>query len=262
MKTLKRSVIVLFALVAMLYIAACAFLYFKQKQLLYFPVPLSAAPNGEAFEIKRPDAVLRGWVINPGQNKALLYFGGNAEQVERNAEFLRTCVPQHTVYLLPYRGYAESDGEPEEEAMLADALALYEFATARQQSISVMGRSLGSGIANYVASQRKVEKSVLVTPYDSIVNVASEHYPMFPISLLLTERFESNQFAKQVIAPTKLIIAGRDEVIPANRGAQLATYFPSKPKLGFFIHATHNSVSDEPGYQQEVCKFLLQQGAL
>jgi uncharacterized protein len=256
MRILRSFLIIAITLAVVAYSIACGLLYVNQKRMVYYPVPLSSAPNGELFEINRSDTVLRGWMINPGQSKALLYFGGNAEQVERNAEFLRACVPQYTVYLLPYRGYGGNEGTPDEEAMLADALALYQFAASHQQTISVMGRSLGSGIANYVASQSKVEKSVLVTPYDSIVDVAAEKFPIFPVSLLATERFESHQYASKVFALTKLIVAGRDEVIPAKHAKRLAAHFSSSPQVQLFPEATHNSVSDEQGYQQAVCDFL------
>jgi uncharacterized protein len=255
-KILRRLLISLLLLGLLLYLLACGFLYSQQKRLLYFPVPLSAEPNGEAFMMQNQGVKLRGWVINPNQSRALLYFGGNAEQVERNAEFFRECLPTHSVYLLPYRGYGVSEGEPEEEAMLDDALKLHDHARTKHAMISVMGRSLGSGIANYVAAKREVQKTVLVTPYDSIVNVAAAHYPAMPISLLITERFESDQFARENKASALLVVAGRDEVIPPEHALQLAAAFKEKPRVEMFGNATHNSISDEPGYREAVCGFL------
>ena len=64
-----------------------------------------------------------------------------------------------------------------------------------------MGRSLGTGIATALASQRTVAGLVLVTPYDSIANVASDRYPWLPVHLLIKDSYDSATGIRQVEAP-------------------------------------------------------------
>src|SRR5690606_39149930 len=64
------------------YLALCALLYVQQRRLIYYPQFTRVAVDQTDFAITRPDAVLRGWVVNPGHRDAVLYFGGNAEAVD------------------------------------------------------------------------------------------------------------------------------------------------------------------------------------
>ena len=125
---------------------------------------------------------LRGWKLNPGKSGALLYFGGNAERLDASRDEFARLFPDRTVYLLSYRGYGASEGQPGEAALFGDALALYDAARARhpRRRYAVIGRSLGSGVASYLASQRPVERLALVTPFDSLAEVAQAHYPVVP----------------------------------------------------------------------------------
>ena len=90
---------------------------------------------------------------------AIIYFGGNAESMAQSSDEIARQFPAFTVYLMDYRGYGRSTGEPSEEGLYSDALKLYDTMKSKYESISIGGRSLGSGIAVYVASQRKVSVS-------------------------------------------------------------------------------------------------------
>jgi pimeloyl-ACP methyl ester carboxylesterase len=173
------------------YVALCALLYLQQRRLIYYPQFTRVNAAQTDFALARRDVVLRGWVVNPGRRDAVLYFGGNAESVEENRESFTRALPSHTVYLVAYRGYGASDGEPTEADLLADALALHDDIAKRHPGgrIAVVGRSLGSGVATWVAAERKVSALVLVTPFDSLAAVAQAHYPVFPVRLLLHDRY-------------------------------------------------------------------------
>ena len=80
--------------------------------------------------------------------------------------------------------------------------------------VVVIGRSLGSGVAVQVASARPVARLILVTPYDSLEEIAAMNYPVFPVRWMMLDRFDSGRHAAKVTAPTLLIAAERDEVIP------------------------------------------------
>jgi len=77
-----------------------------------------------------------------------------------------------------------------------------------------MGRSLGSAIATYVASKRDIKKLVLITPFDSIVNIAKYKYPFLPVEKLVKYKFEEYKWIKNIRAPIKLLLVKNDDVIP------------------------------------------------
>ena len=184
----------------------------------------------------------------PGE-KAVIYLGGNAEDVSASLPMLNVVFPDRALYLLHYRGYLGSSGKPSEKALVADALALFDRVAAGHKHIVVIGRSLGSGVAVQVASQRPVEKLVLVTPFDSLVALAARQFPYFPVRWLLRDRYVSAAHAPQVAAPTLLLVARHDEIIPAGSAERLlARFAPGVAQLRVLEGVGHNTISDSPDY--------------
>jgi len=108
-----------------------------------------------------------------------------------------------------------------------------------------------------LAAAREVRRLVLVTPYDSLARVAGAHFPMFPVELLMRDRYDSASRARAVRAPVLAIIAGNDEVIPRANSTTLVNAFPkSQIRVVLLEGATHNSVDQDPGYLRALRDFL------
>lgn len=257
-RVLSRPLLALLALLLLGYAGLCALLYFKQRDLIYYPAATAVAATATDFKLVREGLTLRGWRLNPGKARALIYFGGNAERLEASREEFARLFPERTVYLLPYRGYGASEGEPGEPALLGDALALYDEVQARHPTaaVAVIGRSLGSGVASYVAARRPVEKLVLVTPFDSLAEVAQAHYPIFPVRLLMRDRYRSTEYLPRYHGPLLVLRAGRDEVVPPANTDRLLATLTRKPQVVDFPQAGHNGISQEPGYPAALRDFL------
>lgn len=181
---MKRISLIVLITIAACYLLACVFLFFKQRSLLYFPTPESSVSNSASITLRTQGESLRIWSRPADSSDVVIYFGGNAEDVSSNFRTFSALLPKQNLYFVNYRGYGGSTGSPSEAALFSDALAVYDWVHEKYPNISVIGRSLGSGVAVYLASARKVDKLVLVTPYDSIENVAKKSFPIFPISLL------------------------------------------------------------------------------
>ena len=136
------------------------------------------------------------------------------------ADFAKTF-PDHALYMPHYRGYSGSGGNPTEKDLLGDAQALLEIVSQKHRKITIVGRSLGTGIAVWLATQNKVERLLLITPYDSILNIACKKFPFLPVRWLLKDRYESIQWASRVSCPTKILAADRDEIIPDRKSTRL-----------------------------------------
>jgi uncharacterized protein len=251
-----RVVGVIIAVVLCLYGLACLYLYLNQRHLIYMPQSSRQVGQAPDFVLSRNAAVLRGWVINSGQTKALLYFGGNAERIEDLREDFSRWFPGRTIYLLPYRGYGGSSGEPSESALIDDAVALYDEAARHHKGIAVIGRSLGSGVAVQLAARRPLERLVLVTPFDSLQRVAQDAYPFAPVSLLLKDRYESWRVAAQVHCPVLVLRAADDQVIGPARTAHLVASFATPPVELVIAGVGHNTIQDDPAYQHALNAFL------
>lgn len=245
------------SLVVALYVGACAYLYFTQRTRLYEPTPQVESTHAEIISLKSDGETLRIWHTGPADGDAVIYFGGNAEDVSEIIPDFTHAVPHASIYLVNYRGYGGSTGEPSEEGLFKDALAVYDFVRARYNHVSVVGRSLGSGVAIYVESQREVKKLLLITPYDSIENIARKHYPYFPISLLLKDKFASDTRAASIAIPTMIILADTDEVIPhEHTEALIAAFKKTTPQRRVVPMSTHNTILASDVYWRDVEEFL------
>lgn len=249
---MKRVFVAAAAVVALLYLALCVAFYVFQRSLLYHPTAPGALP-GDATVVTLPvaDAQLRVLALGEGRPNAVVYFGGNAEDVSYRVGDLKRAFPGHALYLLNYRGYGGSTGEPSEPALVADGVALLDFVGKRHAHVQVVGRSLGSGVAVQVASQRKVDRLVLVTPYDSIAEVANVHYGYFPVRWLVQDKFESWRFAAKVSAPTTIIAASDDTVIPLAHTRRLFERFaPGRAIMHTVKGVDHQTIVQHAQYHE------------
>lgn len=258
-------------LVAICWTAFAAFLYFTQHSHMYQPRPadpvaetllMNELPGLDVFVVLTPDGQsLTGWQLTRKQGRGvapgLVYFGGNAEDA---GDFMRQAAlyPGFTLIAVNYRGYGRSTGTPSQEALLEDALAVYDQAVAATGGPGVvMGRSLGAGMAARVAANRPVAGVVLVTPYDSLLNVAKEHYPFMPVTWLLKEPYDAVPDAMRATAPMIAFTANLDSVISPERGRALFDAWKGTDKTFVRVpSAGHNDITQFTTYKQEVLRFL------
>jgi uncharacterized protein len=249
MKQAARILLTMLLFVAVLFAGLCVAVFVFQRSLIYFPQPRSNQAGITLMTLRTSTGtVLVSTRPHVGPD-ALIYFGGNAEDVSQNMPDFTAAFPNYAIYLLHYPGYGGSSGHPSERAIVTAALALFDRIHAEHSNVVVIGRSLGSGVAVHLASERPVARLVLVTPFDSLGDVAAEHYPFLPVRWLLRDKFESWRYAPQVTAPTRIIVAEQDEVIPRTSTDRLRTRFKGGIAAWVVVPGVgHNSISDSPDY--------------
>lgn len=249
--SLKRVVL----LFVVFYLCAGLYLYVKQREFIYFPVKEDENIH-ELVTFYNQGHKLTATIVNQGKSKAIIYFGGNAENTANNFYRFRNLLRDYTVYLVNYRGYAGSEGEPSESALYSDALYIYDSLYKNYKSVSLIGRSLGSAVATYLASERDIEKLALITPFDSIQNVAQSQFPIFPMAILLKDKFDSYSRVGKVHARTLIIAASDDEVIGKSHTKRLMEGFTTKIFYHVIPHARHNDISEFDEFNDFLSKFF------
>lgn len=239
----------------MAWLIACVGMAVFQRKLLYWPqarqaeTPLlrMATDEGEVLVSVRE---------RPGAD-ALIYFGGNAEDSSLSFDDFAELFPEHSLYLMHYRGYGGSAGSPSEAALKADALALFDRVQASHARVSLLGRSLGSGLAVYLATQRPVERLALVTPFDSVEAVAADLYAWLPVRWLLRDKFDSLALAPRIQMPTLMLVAGQDQLVKEAHSRRLAGAIPAD-RLQYvrIAGADHNSIAGEAEYYASLGAFM------
>ena len=241
---------------AVAYVGICIAMFVLQRHFQYFPTPRRLGPTHMAASFRSGDALLQLTVRRHAGPGAVLYFGGNGEDVSGSLGPLVQAYPEREIVMLHYRGYGGSEGVATEAALTADAVGLFDQVHAGHPDVIVIGRSLGTGVATRLASTRPVSRLVLVTPYDSLLGIAQRQFPIFPVSWLLVDKYESWRYVPKVSAPTLMLVAERDEIIPMASSERLRARFPAGQVTWVMVGgASHNTIQDHPAYVRALKSF-------
>jgi uncharacterized protein len=244
-----RTLLALVAIAGLVYVALCLILFLVQRSFIYYPQARSVGDDGPTLTLNvGRERILVNTRPRRGAD-AVIYFGGNAEDVSRSMPTLAEAFPERSVFAMNYRGYGGSTGRPSETGLIADALASFDYVHVDHPHIIVIGRSLGSGVAIHIASERPVERLVLITPYYSLLTIAASQFGFFPLRWLMLDKFESWRYAPKITVPTLLIAAQNDEVIPfASTKSLYERFLPSVASMTLIPGVGHNSISESLEY--------------
>ena len=249
-------------------VAVPLLVYFAQDSLIFHRQPIGDArradiarrfPAVKEIFLDTPDGTrLHAWHV-PGPGPAVLYFGGNAEEVSGMLDEIAPA-PTASWFLMDYRGYGASEGAPSERALVADAKLLYDHVTGlpgvNPKRLVAFGRSLGSGVAVALAAERPLAGVILVTPYDSLAAVAKRYYWYLPVDLMLKHRFDSIALAPRLRVPLLCLIATRDEVIPPAHAERLFEAWAGEKRKVVLEDAAHNTSDSHPLFWRSIGEFL------
>jgi pimeloyl-ACP methyl ester carboxylesterase len=160
----------------------------------------------------------------------------------------------------PYRSAGLSEGQPSEENLYKDALFLYDTFSTKQEvdktQIVAFGRSLGTGVAVYLASQRPLRGVILVSPFDSVRSIAQGRYFFVPVFLLLKHPFDSLALAPSIKVPMLAILATEDRVISPSHSRRLIQAWGGQTSLKEIGGVGHNDIQEGEGYWGSIKEFL------
>ncbi len=255
------------------YLLVCLYIYSIQKELLYHPErfnredQIKAAQQFHGKEFFDLKGEFCGWMIGDEQSplhsqKTILILHGNeAPAVIRDylSKPFRSnpLTESWPVLLFEYPGFGHREGAPEESIIVEKALQAVDSI---QGPILLVGESLGTGVASYIAAKRplKIEGLLLITPFNNMTTTASVHYPLLPISLILTERYPSDKLLQNYPGKVAFMIAEKDQIIPAWIGEKLYDSLQNPKQKWIIPNADHNSISHHPQeiWWQEAIEFL------
>lgn len=245
-----------------------------QRRLIYFP---SRASEAEVIA-HAASASLEPWRDSEG---ALIGFlrrertAPREDDVERpspvlvlhgNAGFaahrsyLAQLFPDRSVYILEYPGFGARPGRPGEPAIRSAAEAALRELVASYGPVLILGESIGGGPASWLAGRYpdNVSALVLITPFTTLADVARSQFPVFPVRLLLRDRWENERHLAAYPGPLAVLVAEADRVVPARLGWRLYEEFSGRKQLWSFPGSDHNTIiRDLSGATwREILRFL------
>lgn len=226
----------------LVYAIALGWTYATQERQIYFPPPASKVPYD--IRIDRGDVVLGGWISSGKEPGAIVLFGGNAMTMSnwRRRQGLSGCTDR-TWVLVPYRSYEGNPGQPREQLLVDDGLAVVAWARKQYGPVSAFGISLGSGVATAVAADPHsgVDRLLLGTPYDSLANVGQDLMPWLLPRLLMKDAYDSRARAPAVKVPVWVLRADADEIVRAPRTAALLSAFAPHQARETVVSGRHDT---------------------
>ena len=231
------------------------FLYLLQDRLLYQPEKyplafLSSQATKAGLRLWPSPSAYRGLLAEPSgaiRGTALVVHGNAGSALDRTFYLEPLLACGYRVLLLEYPGYGPRKGKLGERSLVSDLresinLARQQFG----QPLLLIGESLGSGVAAAALADlpEPVAGLILFTPWDDLPSVAQSIYWFLPVRFLVKDKFNSAQNLRAVRHPIAVVLAERDEVIPAKCSRRLLEALPEPKKHWVIPGATHNSWPD------------------
>lgn len=261
-----KRMLTLFLGLLLFYLLICGVAWFYQGKLI-FPGSRQLTNLYTDFEARQLSLVsdeitLQGWHLdNPDSDNhhVLIYFGGNAEDVAGMLPVLARLPVRH-VYTFNYRGYGLSDGLPSQTGFYADALTIYDRAASLHNHpdsrFFVMGRSLGTAVGGYLASERPTSGLVLLAPLKSALQNGQRTLPFVPVKWLMKHPFDLQGIAHRITASTLMLIAREDAVIPEADSLETWESLAGEKTLIHLENVGHNNLFDNPATFRAVEEFI------
>jgi uncharacterized protein len=232
-------------------VAVMVLLMFFENDLVFVPTPAQSywvsPPSRDVRDVmlttSAGEQIHSWWLPCPASAGALLYLHGNAGNLSMRGDTvlrLRDALDL-SVLIIDYPGFGKSPGKPTEEGCYRAADAAYDWLTDEQHiapgAIVLFGKSLGGGVATYLASRKDHRVLALVKTYTTLPDVAATIYPWLPVRLLMHNRFDSLSRIASCHRPVFVAHGTADELIPFTLGQRL--YEAANDPKEFFAMPDH-----------------------
>lgn len=264
---MKKSILLALKIIALLYVVICALLYFFQERVIFFPQKLS---NEHTFEFEEAfeevsiqsseDYKLHGLYFKADSSKGLIfYLHGNAGSLDSWGRVAGAYTKlNYDVFILDYPGYGKSGGAIKSKKQLFDDMQLAYNKMLDQYTpdkISILGYSIGTGMAAKLASTNKAKRLILQAPYYNLKDLMTHTYRILP-TFLLRYNFETNEYIQDCKMPITIFHGDQDRVIYPGSSSKLKQHLKTTDELIILKGQGHNGMTKNPDYLEAIENIL------
>lgn len=245
------------------YVSLCAVLYFFQEKLLFFPEKLEKdydfnfSQEYDEVNLKAKDGTILNALLFkvPSSKGVIFYLHGNAGSLASWGDIAPIYTDLgYDVFMLDYRGFGKSEGEMKTGSQaIMDVQIAYNYLKESylEGNITVLGYSLGTGLAAKVAATNQPEKLILQAPYYSLVDVMKHRYSIIP-GFLLKYQLNTFEYIKQCEMPIVIFHGDQDEVIYHGSSEKLKAHLKADDQVFFLKGFGHSGMTLNEMYRQKI----------
>ncbi len=264
---MRKILFRIFIILSILYILFCGGFYLFQEKLVFYPQKLdenyqfSFDQRYEELNIKTQDGLfLNSFLFKADSTKGVIIFlHGNAGALDTWGQLAPFYVEQnYDILFFDYRGFGKSDGKIENQSQLfRDVQTVYDTIKAKysEDRITIIGYSIGTGLATYLASKNNPQKLILIAPYYSLTNVIQSICPVVP-KFLIKYKLETYKYISDCSMPVTIFHGREDEVIDYENSVMLSNLLNAKDNLILIDNVGHNNILDNEMYKEKVVEVL------
>ena len=241
----KMYILYIAGFIFVIYLIITFILYSTQRSLLYHPSENNYSGDKltvsiDKLKIKNQDNIeLLAWYHEKDikKYKTILFLHGNAGSLENRIHKINHFNDMDVNFLIiSWRGFSGNKGQPTEEGLYKDAKSAVSWLKNKgiqQENIIIYGESLGTGVATEIAQNNNFAGVILESPFTSMVAAGKSKYPIFPINLLLKDKYESDKKIKNIKSPILIMHGEVDTIVPFWMGKKLYE-LANQPKYSYF----------------------------
>lgn len=257
----RRKIFTWLKIVLIVYGVAGIAVYYLQDVFLFHPKKF---PPGHRFNFPMPyeEAIIpmngtdtvslvKFFPAQKRHRGIVIYFHGNMENIEHYAPFAAAFTRHgYEVWMPDYPGYGKSTGTLTEDKMYDAAARVYKLAMQQYHSDSIIiyGKSLGTGVAAYIASRSPSQMLILETPYTNIPDLFASHLFIYPTGRMIHYKFPVDEYLGDVRVPVVIFHGTGDWIIPYRCAVQLKAQLKPADRFTTIEGADHHNINQTRQY--------------
>ena len=263
----KMYILSIVSFLVLIYLIITLALYSFQRKLLYHPVENNYSGDKLTVQVDKVKILtndnieLLAWYHKKkiGDYKTILFLHGNAGSLENRIHKINHFKDIKVNFLIvAWRGFSGNKGKPTESGLYIDAKSAVKWLKNKginEENIIIYGESLGTGVGTEIAQNKNFAGIILESPFTSMVDAGADKYPVFPIRLLLKDKYESDKKIKNIKSPILIMHGEVDKIVPFWMGKKMYE-LANEPKYYYFSKYDDHMMEYNNELLSELNKFI------
>lgn len=199
----------------------------------------------------------RMYVKDTTKPTVVLYHGNAGSACDRSFYADIFTQSNYGYIIVEYAGYSNDIKKPSHELIKKDVQNVISYIDENKiTKVVVLGESIGTGVAAYHVSQKPPQKLILLSPFTTLADIASNTFWFYPTKFMVDNAFDNIKALNNFNGKILIIHGNKDEVIPYKLGVKLFNTLDLNNKFTTINGGGHNDLFTYPETYSAISDFL------